>query len=130
MTDPGRCGVVVGHGDFAAGLLAALESVAGTQDNLWALSNDGLGREQLEDAVRALIEERGAGRDVVLFSDMSGGSCGRVCRGLLQEDVVRAIFFGVNLPLLVEFAFLQNEPFDTMVATMVTKARNALGVDR
>lgn len=130
MTDPGRCGVVVGHGDFAAGLLAALESVAGVQDNLWPLSNGGLGREELEAAVRAMIAERAAGRDVVLFSDLSGGSCGLVCRRFLQEGLVRAIFYGVNLPLLVEFVFLQDEPFDTMIAAMVSKARTALGVER
>lgn len=130
MTHPGRCGVVVGHGEFAAGLLAALERVAGTQDNLWPLSNDGLGRDALENSVRALIAERAAGRDVVLFSDMSGGSCGQTCRRLLSDNVVRAVFYGVNLPLLVEFAFLQEQPFDTMVAAMVSKGRAALGVER
>lgn len=122
--------MVVGHGQLAEGLLSALTRVAGAQENLWAVSNDGLGREELVATVRAMVEERAAGRDVLLFSDMSGGSCGQACRRLLADQAVRAVFFGVNLPLLIEFVFLQDEPFDTMVAAMVSKGRNALGMER
>ncbi len=130
MTEPGRCGVVVGHGRLAEGLVSALESVAGAQPNLWAVSNEGRGREELEAVVRTVVAEHAAGRDVVLFSDMSGGSCGQACRRLLAERIVRAIVYGVNLPLLVEFAFLQDQPFDTMMAAMLSKGKNAMGVDR
>ena len=127
---PGRCAVVVGHGRLAEGLLSALARVAGDQDNVWAVSNDGLGREELVGAVRTTVEERAAGREVILFSDMGGGSCGQACRRLLADQVVRAVFFGVNLPLLIEFVFLQNQPFETLLAAMVSKGRNALGVER
>lgn len=126
----GLCGVVVGHGRLAEGLLSALARVAGTQESLWAVSNDGLGRDQLEAAIRTSIEERAESREAVLFSDMSGGSCGQACRRLLADGVVRAVFYGVNLPLLVEFVFLQEQPFDTMVAAMISKARGALAVER
>jgi len=124
------CGVVVGHGQLAEGLLSALTRVAGAQENLWPVSNDGLGREELMAAVRSIVEERAAGRDVLLFSDMGGGSCGQASRRLLADGIVRAVFFGVNLPLLIEFVFLQEEPFDTMVAAMLSKGRNAVGMER
>jgi mannose/fructose-specific phosphotransferase system component IIA len=126
----GLCGVVVGHGKLSEGLLSAVARVAGPQDNLWAVSNDGLGREELMAAVRSTVEEHAAGREVVLFSDMGGGSCGQACRRLLADGVVRAVFYGVSLTLLVEFIFLQDQPFDTMVAAMVSKSRNAIAVDR
>jgi len=127
---PGRCGVVVGHGELAEGLVSALARVTGAQDNVWSVSNDGLGREELIAAVRSKVEERAGGREVLLFSDMSGGSCGQACRRLLADRVVQAVFFGVNLPLLIEFVFLQDQPFDAMLAAMVSKARDALGVER
>jgi mannose/fructose-specific phosphotransferase system component IIA len=132
-TGPGAtrlCGVVVAHGELAEGLLSGLRRVAGAQDNLWAVSNDGLGRDELLARVRSAVEEHAAGRDVVLFSDIGGGSCGQACRKLLADRVVRAVFYGVSLPLLVEFVFLQDQPFDTMVAAMLSKSRNAIGVDR
>lgn len=122
--------MVVAHGELAEGLLSALVRVAGPQENLWAVSNDGLGREELLETVRATIATRGVGREAFLFSDMSSGSCGQACRRLLAEGVARAVFFGTNLPLLIEFVFLQQEPFDTLVAAMLAKSRNALGVER
>lgn len=127
---PRRCGVVVGHGLLAEGLLSALVRVAGPQDNLWVVSNDGLGGEELVAAVRSRIEAQAAGREVFLFSDMSGGSCGQACQRLLEQGIARAVVFGINLPLLIEFVFLQEEPLDTLLAAMVSKSRSAIGAMR
>lgn len=123
----GRCGVVVAHGLLADGLLSALSRVAGEQDSLWALSNEGLGGADLEAKIAALLEERCAGRDAYLLSDMEGGSCGQACRRLLAKGAVKAVLYGVNLPLLVEFVFLREETFDRFVTAAVEKGRRALG---
>ena len=121
---------MVAHGELAEGLLSALSKVAGPQDNLWALSNDGLGREALVEAVRAVVLERAAGRETFLFTDMGGGSCGQISKRLLADGLVRGIVYGVNLPALIEFVFLQGEPLDTMLAAIVSKSRTALGAER
>jgi mannose/fructose-specific phosphotransferase system component IIA len=122
--------VVVAHGGLAEGFLSALARVAGEQDNIWPLSNHGLTGEELEDRIRGILTERRAGREAYLLSDMDGGSCGQACRRLLADGVVKAVFFGVNLPLLVEFVFLQDEPFERFTALAVDKARTALGAHR
>lgn len=126
----GRCGVVVAHGGLADGLLSALSRVAGEQDNLWPLSNQGLGGEELEVRIRDILDERDAGREAYLLSDLDGGSCGQACRRLLANGRVRGVFFGVNLPLLVEFVFLQDEPFERFATLAVDKARTAVGIHR
>ena len=123
----GRCGVVVGHGRLADGLLSALARVAGPQENLWALSNDGIAGDDLLAAIAALLAERGEGREAFLFSDVAGGSCGQACRRVLDQGLVRAVFYGTNLPLLFEFVFLQDRPFDEFVAALVEKSRDAIG---
>lgn len=123
----GRCGVVVGHGRAAEGLLSALTQVAGEQPNLWAVSNQGRGGDELEAEILRLLDAHGAGRDAYLLSDMDGGSCGQACRRLLAQGRVRAVLFGVNLPLLVEFAFLPELPSDQFVTVAVEKSRKALG---
>jgi mannose/fructose-specific phosphotransferase system component IIA len=120
--------VVVAHGRLADGLISALSRVAGEQDSVWALSNEGLSGADLEAKITALIEDRCAGRDAYLLSDMEGGSCGQACRRLLAKGTVKAVLYGVNLPLLVEFVFLREESFDRFVTAAVEKGRRALGV--
>ena len=122
-----RCGVVVAHSRLAEGLLSALERVAGEQENLWPVSNHGLGGDELYEVIAGILEERGGGRDAYLLSDMDGGSCGQACRRLLADGRVRAVFFGVNLPLLVEFVFLQAGSAEEFVKATVEKSRKALG---
>lgn len=122
-----RCGVVVAHGRLAEGLLSALERVAGEQENLWPVSNQGLAGDELYGVIAAVLEERAAGRDAYLLSDMDGGSCGQACRRLLADGRVRAVFFGVNLPLLVEFVFLPEAESGSFVKSAVEKSRKALG---
>lgn len=123
-----RCGVVVAHGDLAEGFISALAHVAGPQGNIWGVSNEGLDGDALAARITAGLAARGAGGEAILFSDLDGGSCGQACRRLLADGTVRAVFFGVNLPLLIEFVFLQEEPFETLATTLLAKSRQALGV--
>lgn len=125
-----RCGIVLAHGDLGAGLLSALSRVAGPQSNLWALSNEGLGYEAIAAKVKRLVDECAQGRETILFSDLGGGSCGQACQRLLSDEIVDAVFYGVNLPLLVEFVFLQEEPWDEFTAKMLEKSRQAIGVSQ
>jgi mannose/fructose-specific phosphotransferase system component IIA len=118
--------VVVAHGAMAEGLVSALTRVAGPQENVWALAADAPG--SLADAIGGLLADRAAGREAVLFSDVDGGSCGQACRRLLARGVVGAVFHGVNLPMLFEFVFLQDRPFDQMVDEILTKSRRSIGV--
>jgi PTS system mannose-specific IIA component len=120
--------VIVAHGGLADGFLSALARVAGPQENLWALSNEALSGEALKARLGELLDDRAEGREVFLFTDLDAGSCGLACRRLLADERVRAVFFGVNLPLLIEFVFLQAEPLEKLVPLMITKGRAALGV--
>lgn len=126
----GRCGVVVGHGRMAEGLLSALTRVAGEQPDLWGVSNQGRTGEELAAEIATLLEDRCAGRDAYLLSDLDGGSCGQACRRLLEEGRVRGVFYGVNLPLLVEFVFLPDLPVAEFVNAALEKSRKSLGAHR
>lgn len=125
-----RCGVVVAHGRLADGLLSALSRVAGPQENLWAVSNDGLGGDALARTVETILDERADGREAYLFTDLGGGSCGQAGRRLVDAGRVVAAFYGVGLPLLVEFAFLDPEPGADFVDTLIEKSRAGVGVHR
>lgn len=123
----GRCGIVVAHGRLAEGLLSALRRVAGEQEDLWAVSNQDLGGDELYARIGTLLDERCEGRETYLLSDMDGGSCGQTCRRLLEEGRVRGVLFGVNLPVLVEFVFLEEPGSEGFLRLAVEKGRKALG---
>jgi mannose/fructose-specific phosphotransferase system component IIA len=98
-------GIVVGHGGLAQALVGAAEEISGVRGSLVAVSNSGLGREQLEQTV---IEAVGDG-PVILFVDLPSGSCHfAAMRRLAQRSDLRVVT-GVNLVMLLEFLFHLNE---------------------
>ena len=98
---PGLHGVVVGHGGVAQALVAAAEEISGVRGALVAVSNSGLGREELE---RTVVEAVGD-RPALVFVDLPSGSCHfAAMRRLAQRSDVRVVT-GVNLVMLLEFLF-------------------------
>ena len=64
-----------------------------------AMSNTGLSGAELEQQLRALVEETGA---KVVFTDLPAGSCNIAAFRLLRDrDVI--VVSGVNLPTLLHF---------------------------
>ena len=104
MTEALR-GIVVGHGGVAQALVGAAEEISGVRGSLVAVSNSGLGREQLEQTVVEAVGDRPA----ILFVDLPSGSCHfAAMRRLAQRSDLRVVT-GVNLVMLLEFLFHLNE---------------------
>jgi mannose/fructose-specific phosphotransferase system component IIA len=98
-------GIVVGHGGVAQALVAAAEEISGVRGSLVAVSNSGLGREQLEQTVIDAVGDRPA----ILFVDLPSGSCHfAAMRRLAQRSDLRVVT-GVNLVMLLEFLFHRDE---------------------
>jgi len=121
MSEPLR-GVVVAHGDLAAALVAAVEVITGDAAGLVALTNAGCDR----DALRERVADALRVGPVVAFTDVAGGSCTvaavSVARG---RDDVRVVA-GVNLPMLLEFAFHRDEPLAAAAEHAVATGRAAV----
>jgi mannose/fructose-specific phosphotransferase system component IIA len=112
------CGVLVGHGRLAEGLLDAVEAIAGERGGLVPLDNQDLTSESLEDR----LAEIAGGRPTVLFVDLPSGSCAVAARRLqrrLQAERV-AVVCGVNLPLLLDFVFHRSLPLSELVKRLRT----------
>src|SRR5256884_1542591 len=99
MSEPLR-GVIVSHAAVAQALLAAVAAIAGVNDALVPVSNDGCDTGALADRLNQAIAGKPA-----LFVDLPGGSCltssVRLARG--KTDV--AVVTGVNLAMLLDFVF-------------------------
>jgi PTS system N-acetylgalactosamine-specific IIA component len=93
--------IVVGHSDFAAGLISAVERITGRGDLFVPMSNEGLGAEHIDERLDQLVVEHGAR---VIFTDLAAGSCSiAACRLARQHDGL-VVVTGVNLPALLHYA--------------------------
>jgi PTS system N-acetylgalactosamine-specific IIA component len=99
--------IVAGHGDFAAGLISAVEQISGRGRMLLPLAIKQLGVEDIEALLRKEMVATGVR---VIFTDLQAGSCTMASRRILHgmEDAV--LVAGVNLPTLLDFVFADAMP--------------------
>jgi PTS system N-acetylgalactosamine-specific IIA component len=94
--------IVVGHGEFAGGLVSAVGQICGLADKLVVLSMMGKTPEDIEGAIRAEIARTGAR---VIFTDLPAGSATLAARRIVKEDPGVVLVSGVNLATLLDFVF-------------------------
>jgi mannose/fructose-specific phosphotransferase system component IIA len=123
MSDAGVRGIVIAHGDMAAGLVDAVQRIAGISgDFLLPLSNRGLGPDALAQQVRALATDAAT----IVFTDLQSGSCGFAARRCVQELPSVVVISGVNLPILLEFVMRRQLPLAELVPFLLAKGRSAI----
>ena len=93
--------IIAGHGDFAEGLLSAVDAITGKGGVFRAVSGRGHSASTLEEELRRTIDETGA---TVVFTDLQAGSCTMAARRVLRDRTDVLFVCGVNLPMLLDFA--------------------------
>ena len=94
--------IVVGHGEFAGGLVSAVGQICGLADKLVVLSMMGMTPEDIEGAIREQIARTGAR---VIFTDLPAGSATLAARRIVKDDPGVVLVSGVNLATLLDFVF-------------------------
>jgi PTS system N-acetylgalactosamine-specific IIA component len=94
--------IVVGHGEFAAGLVSAVGQICGMADKLVVLSMMGMTPEDIEKTIRDQLVRTGA---QVIFTDLPAGSATIAARRLVKETPGLVLVSGVNLATLLDFVF-------------------------
>lgn len=110
MSEPSKrigC-VIVAHGRLGECLMEAVQGIVGTQQGWAAVSNTDLGLKDLRESVERAVDGLSATHDVVLLSDMPGGSCHHACREVMGERPDLRLLSGLNLMMLLEF-FVKRE---------------------
>ena len=75
-------GVIAGHATFAAGLVSAVQQIAGKGDVFTAVSNAGLSGADIETTILRALDTSNAN---VLFTDLPAGSCTMSARRLQRS---------------------------------------------
>ena len=98
--------IVAGHGDFAAGLVSAVEQITGRGAQLIAVSVAKLGIEDIESLLRTRMQESNV---KVIFTDLQAGSCTMASRRILRGVDDAVLIAGTNLPTLLDFVFSEGK---------------------
>jgi PTS system N-acetylgalactosamine-specific IIA component len=96
-----RRAVVAGHGDFAAGLISAVQQIAGKGDAFVAVTSRDLGAAAIEVALRHSLEASAAR---VIFTDLPAGSCTIAARRVAHDVPGIVVVTGTNLSALLTWA--------------------------
>jgi len=99
--------IVAGHGDFAHGVVSAVAQITGRGEVFVALSNRGLGADDIERSMRETLAESGAR---VIFTDLPAGSCTIAARRVQRERPDVLVVTGANLATLLDFVFHADAP--------------------
>lgn len=118
--------LIVAHGDLARALLAAVEKLAGPQEGVRTLSNEGCDMETLRARIQQASDELGSG-PLVVFADLFGGSCANASTALIHDRPDWRLVTGVNVPMLVNF-FQNRErlPLDETIDLLVSRGRDGV----
>ena len=99
--------LLAGHGDFAAGMVSAVQQITGRGDVFRTVTSRDLSAADLEKAIRQAIDEAGVR---VVFTDLQAGSCTMAARRILRGVDDAVLIAGVNLPTLLDFVFADQMP--------------------
>ena len=99
--------IVAGHGEFAAGLVSAVQQITGRGAMFHTVSARDLSAADLDALLRRALEETGV---QVVFTDLQAGSCTMASRRVLRDRPDVFLIAGANLPMLLDFAFADALP--------------------
>ena len=94
--------IVAGHGEFASGLVSAVDVITGRGAQLVPVAVPGLCAEDIEKLIRERMQESGV---KVIFTDLQAGSCTMAARRILRGMDDAVLIAGANLPTLLDFVF-------------------------
>ena len=124
MSEPsGVQALVAGHGDFAAGLISAVEAVTGRGELLEAIQVKGLCGEDIQQLLAERLLATGA---LVIFTDLQAGSCTMAARRLLRDQPQVLLVSGTNLPRLLDFVMSSAASMHDAARAAVERARSAI----
>ena len=122
--------LIVTHGKLANELLNAaqkIEAKTGVMEAVpleWTDSVD-----EAREKIRQALERIGEAEGVIIFTDMFGGTPSNISLSFLEKGRVE-IITGVNLPMVVKFATMQQEAKDvsTLAHVICEKGSKAIRV--
>lgn len=115
--------IIATHSEMAEGLYKSLKLFKDDIENFQFI-NAYVEHNNFEEELRERLSTIKEGK-IIILTDMMGGSVNQICSKLILElDVI--LIAGINLPLLLELAFLTEFRDSNQIRDLVSKARNQI----
>lgn len=121
-------GLIVTHGDLAHELLKAAGKIESDLSGIEAVPlelTDSV--EEARDKIRAALDRLGPTPNAIIFTDMFGGTPSNIALSFLERGRVE-IVTGVNLPMIVKFAALQQDATDVLALAHVITEKGSKAI--
>jgi len=110
--------LIATHGQLAKGIKSSLDIIVGPMENIFLIEAYVTENRPIEDDVRAIMQKLTADDELIVFSDLMGGSVtNQILRTVSGEHV--HIVSGFNLPLLIDVLLADG---DTPVVEVIENA--------
>ena len=117
--------LVAGHGEFANGLVTAVQQITGRGDQLIPVSVKDLCVEDIEELLRKRMLDANVR---VIFTDLQAGSCTMAARRILRGMGDAVLVAGANLPTLLDFVFAEGRTAPEAARHAAERGRAAIAV--
>jgi PTS system mannose-specific IIA component len=120
--------LIVTHGNLATELLNAARQIEADVSGIEAVAlewNDTV--DVARDKIAAAVERIGRDRDVIIFTDMFGGTPSNISLSFLEQGRIE-IVTGVNLPMVVKFATVKQEAKDVSTLAHVISEKGSKAI--
>jgi fructoselysine/glucoselysine PTS system EIIA component len=118
--------LIATHGTFAGGIKSSLDIIIGQIENLFIIEAYVDGNKSIEDALNNVLKNINDNDELIIFSDLLGGSItNQILRYALKENV--HVISGINLPLLIEVMLADNEmPLTEVMQIAIANAKDQI----
>ena len=97
--------IIASHAHFAAGINESVSLLSGERDNVRTLSMYVDGNNDLAAAAAKMLDETPEGDDLVVCTDLFGGSVNNEFTSIVQRRPNTYLVTNMNLPLLIQLLF-------------------------
>ena len=99
--------IIASHAHFAAGINESVSLLSGERENVRTLSMYVDGNNDLVSAAAKMIEETPEGDDLIVCTDLFGGSVNNEFTSIVQRRPNTYLVTNMNLPLLIQLLFAE-----------------------
>ena len=118
--------LIATHGTLAAGIKSSLDIIIGTQENVFLIQAYVDENVSVEDEIKAILTQVDDDEDLVIFSDILGGS---VTNQMLQHALRPNVYIvsGFNLPLIIDIILSDTDrPLNEIIEESIGNAKEQM----